>query len=73
MEGSNLSGVTSKCTWEESSDSHTRNHDDYEEDKENRLLDGDRRGNSESGDRQRLSQYGEYMYDGPSWAWAWPC
>ena len=58
MEGSNLSGVSVKCSWDEP------NHEGHgtdslgDEDKENRLIEGDRRGSSDI-ERPHISDFGE--------------
>ena len=53
-EGSNLSGVSSKCSWEEPEGGS-------EENKENVLVEGDRRGSSETADRPRISAFGKAL------------
>ena len=66
-EGSNLSGVSGRCSWEESSESSSPSHrgnvrDAFnEEDKENRIMRGDRRGSNDL-DRPRISEYGEDIF-----------
>ena len=56
-EGSNLSGVSSHCSWEEPGDGDNRSSHSNEEDKENRLLEEHRRGSGEL-DRPHISEYG---------------
>ncbi|XP_013390520.1 suppressor of fused homolog isoform X2 [Lingula anatina] len=46
-EGSNLSGVSARCAWEEPSDIDRHDKVNEEENKENRFIDGDRRGSSD--------------------------
>ncbi len=60
LEGSNLSGVSSRCSWEELSDDRLSH--DSEEDKENRFVSDTRRSSSDS-DKPRLSQYGKLSND----------
>lgn len=56
-EGSNLSGVNSRCSWEEPGE----NSDDYynEDMKDNRTV--DERRNSNEIDRPRISDFGKTM------------
>lgn len=54
MEGSNLSGVTSLCSWEESSLDRSK---DLDEDKENKGLHG--RKSRNDNEKPRISKYGE--------------
>ena len=59
-EGSNLSGVTSRCAWEPVITADSNQSDaDHEEDKENRLL--EREGSRNELDRRQLSLFGEYI------------
>lgn len=57
QEGSNLSGVSSRCSWEETGDSDNLHTGVHEEDKENKFIDGDRRGSNEV-ERPHISEYG---------------
>ena len=52
-EGSNLSGVSSKCSWEEPTE-------DGEDDKENRLAEGERRGSNDTIVRPQISAFGKH-------------
>ncbi|XP_064600210.1 suppressor of fused homolog [Liolophura sinensis] len=56
QEGSNLSGVSSRCSWEETGDSDNLHPGLHEEDKENKFIDGDRRGSNEV-ERPLISEY----------------
>ena len=56
-EGSNLSGVSSRVSWEEVTQVDTDNLN--EEDKENRLFDTDGKRGSRELDRPQISQYGK--------------
>lgn len=58
QEGSNLSGVSSRCMWEEPGDND--NHSTYsDEDKENNRSEAERKGSKDS-DRRELSEIGKY-------------
>jgi hypothetical protein len=58
-EGSNLSGVTSRCSWEENSGRDSRSYK-YDDDKENRT-NNDKHGRHEN-DKLHISQYGKCRY-----------
>ena len=55
-EGSNLSGVTGKCSWDEPGGTSRRTSRD--DDKENQRL-AERRSSGEAADRRQLSKIGE--------------
>lgn len=57
QEGSNLSGVSSRCSWDEPGDNDY--HSTYsDEDKENNRLTAERRGSQDS-DRRQITDVGE--------------
>jgi len=59
-EGSNLSGVNSRCSWEEPGDG---NEDYYnEDDKDNRLNDERRGNNTNEMDRPLISDFGKIFF-----------
>lgn len=59
QEGSNLSGVSSRCAWDEPGDNDY--HSTYsDEDKENNRLTAERRGSQDS-DRRQITDVGELV------------